>query len=74
MHAKLGMRFNEMLGLIESSMNTEVVMLVVACAFLVVLSVVVGCVISRINQEKINTLQIFLSITEQQIQKFSSKT
>lgn len=74
MQAKLGMRFNEMLGLIESSMNTEVVMLVVACAFLVVLSVVVGCVISRINQEKINTLQIFLSVTEQQIQKFSSKT
>lgn len=63
MSEKLKIRFYEMLGLIESSMNTEVVMLVVACAFLVVLSVVVGCVISRINQEKINTLQIFLSIT-----------
>ncbi len=55
-------------------MNTEVIMLVVAAVALIILGVILACVISKINQEKINTLQTFLSITEQQIQKFSSKT
>jgi len=49
-------------------------MLVIGVVFLVFLGIVLACVISKINEEKINTLQIFLGITEQQIQKFSSKT
>jgi hypothetical protein len=44
-------------------MNTEVIMLVVGVAGLVFLGIVLTIVISKINEEKINTLQIFLGIT-----------
>jgi hypothetical protein len=44
-------------------MNTEVIMLVVGVAALVFLGIVLTIVISKINEEKINTLQIFLGIT-----------
>lgn len=49
-------------------------MLAAGVTFLILLSFVLACVITKINEEKINTLQIFLGITEPQIQKFSSKT
>lgn len=49
-------------------------MLAIGIAFLILLGVVLALAIFKINKEKINTLQIFLGITEQQIQKFSSKT
>lgn len=38
-------------------------MFVVACAFLLILAVIVAIIISRINEEKIKTLQIFLGTT-----------
>lgn len=44
-------------------MNAEVIMLVVEVVALVFLGIVLTIVISKINEEKINTLQIFLGIT-----------
>lgn len=74
MYSKAKDREAEILNLIQRNMNVEVIMLVAGVVALIVLGIVMAIVIAKINDEKINTLQIFLSITEQQIQKFSSKT
>ena len=74
MYSKLQVRQAQVQALIKTSMNVEIVMLIIGMLFLVALGVVLAFVITKINQEKIKTLQIFLGITEQQIQKFSSKT
>ena len=55
-------------------MAIEFIMLFCGVFFLIIISIILAIVISKINDEKITTLQVFLGINEQQIHKFSSKT
>jgi hypothetical protein len=42
--------------------------------FLILMAVALGLGVSKIHDEKISILKVFLGITELQIQQFSSKT
>ena len=49
-------------------------MLVAGIVFLVLIALTMLFSINKINKERINIFEIFLDITEMQIQQFSSKT
>jgi len=49
-------------------------MLVAGIVFLVLIVLTMIFSINKINKERINIFEIFLDITEMQIQQFSSKT
>ena len=52
----------------------NIIMALAGCVFGIVFGVVLVCFISRLNNEKVDILEAFLNVTEQQIQSFSAKT
>lgn len=59
---------------IGSYMNTEILMFVGGLMFVALFAAIMLIVIHKINKERIKIFEIFLDISEIQIQQFSSKT
>lgn len=55
-------------------MNIEIIMFVGGVLFSILFTVLMFIIISKINKERINLFEIFLDVSEIQIQQFSSKT
>lgn len=55
-------------------MDIEIIMFVGGVLFSILFTVLMFIIISRINKERINLFEIFLDVSEIQIQQFSSKT
>lgn len=67
-------RESEIGATIKQFMYSEVIMLVAGIVFVAVFGAILLLAVHKINQERIKIFEIFLDITEIQIQQFSSKT
>ena len=59
---------------IKEFMDIEITMFAGGVVFSILFTVLMFIIISKINKERINLFQIFLDVSEIQIQQFSSKT